>query len=169
MKNSIDKVGGSAKNKINKTKDTIADNKISAYVKDKFSYVDEISDELTEYLKGQSSKLSSSISLTILSAPELLKVTEVFTKSTATIYDKAMDMEYLKDHVGGGNHRLFDGGHTLWGAWEKVAEASDDDSFFQEVIGYVSGMWKDATTVKGLPFFTTDTESYDHYADWVKD
>ena len=33
-------------------------------------------------------------------------------KGPATIYDRAMDAEYLATHTGGGNHRLFDGGHT---------------------------------------------------------
>ena len=31
-------------------------------------------------------------------------------KGPATIYDKAMDAGYLATNIGGGNHRLFDGG-----------------------------------------------------------
>ena len=30
------------------------------------------------------------------------------------MYDKAMDAAYNATRIGGGNHRLFDGGHTSW-------------------------------------------------------
>lgn len=164
-----EKTGSSIKNVLNKTKDSVASRKISSFTKEQCTKANEISGKLSGYLKDKSSKYSSSLWLAMLSQTEILKVTEAITKSSATMYDKAMDMEYLKTHIGGGNHRIFDGGHTISGAWEKVASATDDDSFSQEVIGYVSGMWKDVTTTKGLPFFNTSTDSYSEYASWVKD
>ena len=100
-----------------------------------------------------------------LALPELLKWSEQITRSTATIYDKALDAEYLRTHIGGGSHRLFDGGHDLLGAWTAVREASGADSFAQEVIGYVHALWKDATTVKGLPFVTLDKVEHSQLAD----
>ena len=48
------------------------------------------------------------------------------------IYDKAMDAGYLATNIGGGNHRLFDGGHTIAGAFKAVRGASTEDSIIQE-------------------------------------
>ena len=83
------------------------------------------------------------------------------------MYDKALDAVYNKTHIGGPNHRLFDGGHDPVGAWEAVRNASETDTFAQEVIGYVMGLWKDMTTVKGMPFITMDKSSFDKSAEWV--
>lgn len=80
-------------------------------------------------------------------------------------YDKALDAEYLRTHIGGGSHRLFDGGHDLLGAWTAVREASETDSFAQEVIGYIHALWKDVTTVKGLPFVTLDKVEHSQLAE----
>ena len=111
------------------------------------------------------SKDQAGAMLAFLSTKELLKWSESITKAPGTIYDKAMDAEYLRSHIGGGDHRLFDGGHDLAGAWKSVQEASDTDTLTQEVVGYVSGIWKDVTTIKGLPFTTVDKSSFDSWAD----
>lgn len=105
--------------------------------------------------------------LSFLTMGDLLKWAEGITKSAATVYDKAMDKIYLQENIGGGNHRMFDGGHDLAGAWEAVKNAKSDDAFQQEVIGYASGLWKDLTTVKGLPFTTWEPEAFNKCADWV--
>ena len=55
--------------------------------------------------------LASALSVDLNSAMASL------AKGPATIYDKAMDTKYLATSIGGGNHRLFDGGHTLSGAF----------------------------------------------------
>lgn len=110
---------------------------------------------------------STAAALAFLGQPELLAWSRQVTESTATIYDKALDANYLATHIGGGNHRLFDGGHDLVGAWQAVRSASVDDSFAQEVVGYTSALWKDVTTVKGLPFVTWSKDSFDACADWV--
>ena len=53
-------------------------------------------------------------------ASDLNDVLAGLAKGPATIYDKAMDAEYLATHIGGGSHRLFDGGHTIAGAFQAV-------------------------------------------------
>jgi hypothetical protein len=114
----------------------------------------------------QVSGLMTGITLPFLSNPELLNWSENITKGTASIYDKALDMEYLKTHIGGGNHRMFDGGHDLFSAWDRVKDAKSDDSNTEEIINYVSSIWKDLTTKQGLPFFTWEKGNYDKYAEW---
>ena len=80
-------------------------------------------------------------------------------KGSATIYDKAMDAEYLATHIGGGNHRMFDGGHTLWGAAKAVHDAGGTAS--EQAAGYVQGLARDMTTTKGLPLATWSKDSYE--------
>ena len=103
--------------------------------------------------------------LAFLHTRDLLKWSESITEGPGTLYDKAMDAEYLRSHIGGGDHRLFDGGHDLAGAWQSVQEASSTDSLTQEVMGYVTGLWKDLTTIKGLPVTTVDKGGFDAWAD----
>ena len=105
------------------------------------------------------------ILLPFLSQAELLGWSKNLSNGVETIYDKAMDAEYIKTSIGGAYHRLFDGGHSPVLAWEKVKNASSTDSFSQEVIGYVSGMWKDATTKMGMPFTTVNKENFDKTAE----
>ena len=72
-------------------------------------------------------------------------------EGSATIYDKAMDARFIETGMGGGYHRLFDGGHTLWGAFQAVRDASPDDSVFEEAMGLLQALARDATTPRGLP------------------
>jgi len=108
------------------------------------------------------------IVLPFLSQNELLSWSKGLSNGIETIYDKAMDAEYIKTQIGGGYHRMFDGGHSPINAWEKVKNASDTDSFNQEVIGYASAMWKDMTTKMGLPFTTVDKENFDQAGEALK-
>ncbi|PUU90836.1 hypothetical protein, partial [Halanaerobium sp.] len=105
--------------------------------------------------------------LAFLSQKNLLKLSERITESTANIYDKALDAEYLRTHIGGPNHRMFDGGHDIAGAWEAVKNASKDDSFVQETAALANSLWKDLNTEMGLPFRTINKSSYDETAAWV--
>ena len=84
--------------------------------------------------------------------------------SPATIYDKAMDATFLTTHVGGNLHRLFDGGHSLLGAIKEGHNASPDDSIIQEAVGTVSAIFHDFVTVRGIPFFTWDKDTFDSVA-----
>jgi len=87
---------------------------------------------------------------------------------SATIYDKAMDATYLATHIGGGNHRLFDGGHTVAGAIAAVRDASPDDTVIQEAMGFVQAMFKDVTTPKGLPLANWDPATYDRVSAYLQ-
>lgn len=78
-----------------------------------------------------------------------------FAAGKATIYDKAMDAAHIAD-PSGPFHRLWDGGHSLTDAWKAVRAASPDDSFAQEVGGYLAAIWKDVITPMGLPVATVD-------------
>lgn len=90
-------------------------------------------------------------------------------KFDTSIYDTAVDFEYIKSHIGGGNHRLFDGGHSIREMWEKACDASPDDSFNQEVIGYLKALWNDASTVKGLPFKTLEHADYNEWVEKISE
>lgn len=100
-----------------------------------------------------------------LAQPELLKWTEHISQSAATIYDKALDATFLRTHIGGGDHRLFDGGHDLISAWQCIQAVSDTDTRSQEVVEYFTALWKDFTTTNGLPFATIDKASFDAWVD----
>lgn len=113
-------------------------------------------------ISTNSAKLSGALG-SFLADNDLLKHLESITNSASTAYDKALDSEYLKTNIGGGDHRLFDGGHDIFNAWDKVKNALPNDSFDQEVVGYVSALWKDVTTVKGLPFTTVNKDTFDSW------
>ncbi len=88
-------------------------------------------------------------------------------EGSATIYDKAMDAEYLATYIGGGNHRMFDGGHTVLGAFRAVRDASPDDTIVEEAMGFLQGLFRDMTTPKGLPLATWDKATYDEVAGYL--
>lgn len=89
-----------------------------------------------------------------------------FNEGLPSIYDAAVDAVYNATHIGGGHlHRLFDGSHTLWGMWDKVGEASPDDSFLQEITGYATALGKDLSSSVGIPLFDLSKSSYDQVAD----
>lgn len=89
-----------------------------------------------------------------------------FADGKATLYDRAMDANYAKTHVGGADHRLFDGGHDLLGAWKAAGEAAAarGDDLAQQVAGYATALWKDVVTPKGLPVVTFDKATFDAIA-----
>ena len=90
---------------------------------------------------------------------------DMVNNGVPSIYDKSVDAVYNSTNIGGGLlHRLFDGSHTLWGMWDKVCEASPDDTFLQEVVGYTTALTKDITTHIGIPLFTLSKSSYDQVA-----
>ena len=100
-------------------------------------------------------------------AQDLNNALQRLFEGSSTIYDKAMDARYITEHIGGGNHRMFDGGHTLDGAWEAVSNASQDDNLAQEAWGFIQGLLRDGTTSKGLPFANWDKGTYDQVAGWL--
>ena len=104
--------------------------------------------------------------LPILAQSQWLKYLETLTPSAATRFDKALDAKYIQKALGGGNHRLFDGGHTLGGAWSNIADmcAKTGCSTKEQINGYFGALWKDAVTPKGLPFMTMEKQTYDSLA-----
>ena len=89
-------------------------------------------------------------------------------KGSATIYDKAMDANYLdpllRPGLGGSYHRLFDGGHTIAGAVRAARDASPDDTIIEEALGTVQALLRDAATPRGLPLATWDKSTFDTVA-----
>ena len=85
-------------------------------------------------------------------------------KGSATIYDKAMDATYNVTHLGGSYHRLFDGGHTISGAFNAARGASADDNIVHEALGALQGLFRDGTTPRGLPLANWNKETFDHVA-----
>ena len=101
-------------------------------------------------------------------SPQMNDLVQAAVKGKATIYDKAMDAVFLETHIGGGNHRIFDGGHTLLGAIKATHDASPDDSLIQEALGGMQGLLRDVSTPKGLPLANWDKATYDAVAESLK-
>lgn len=92
-------------------------------------------------------------------------LTQAAVDGPATIYDKAMDAEYLATHIGGGAHRLFDGGHTISGAYAAARDASTDDGLIEETLGTVQGLLRDVSTPMGLPLANWNKDTFDSVAE----
>lgn len=90
-------------------------------------------------------------------------------KAATTVYDRAMDAEYIRTHIGGGLHRLFDGGHDMLGAWRAARDALPDDTRLGEIQGYLLGLWHDVVTPMGLPVVTWDIETYRAFSAALQD
>ncbi len=91
----------------------------------------------------------------------------------ATVYDKAVDANYLdpvlRGGLGGSYHRLFDGGHTVLGAAKAVQIADTGGTVAADAAGTVTALLKDATTVRGLPLVTWDKARFDTVAAGLSD
>ena len=81
---------------------------------------------------------------------------------SATIYDRAMDAAYNANPTGAGGsyHRLFDGGHTLAGAFQVARDASPHDTIFDEAAGLLQALARDATTPRGLPLANWNQDTF---------
>ena len=97
-------------------------------------------------------------------ADDLNDLLQNAVKGPTTIYDKVMDAEYIASHAGGDLHRLFDGGHTIAGAFKAAREASPDDNIIQEALGTLQGLLRDATTPMGLPLANWNPETFNRVA-----
>ena len=99
---------------------------------------------------------------------DLNNLLEGMVKGSATIYDKAMDANYLnpllRPDLGGSYHRLFDGGHTISGAFSAARAATTDDNIIQEALGTLQGLLRDGTTIRGLPLANWDKSTFDSVA-----
>tara|TARA_B100000780_G_C21095071_1_gene441591 strand:- start:39 stop:968 length:930 start_codon:yes stop_codon:yes gene_type:complete len=88
-------------------------------------------------------------------------------ETAPTVYDKAMDAWREFSHNYGPDHRLFDGGHDLAGAWQSVHDAIKDDSTRQEVFAFFEAYWKDLVTPKGMPIVTLEKENFEKIAEFA--
>ncbi len=91
---------------------------------------------------------------------EINGLVQNMVSGNATIYDKGMDARYIATHIGGGQHRLFDGGHTIIGAFRAGHAASPDDNIIQEALGTMQGLLRDVSTPSGLPLANWDQETF---------
>lgn len=102
-----------------------------------------------------------------LQAPDLLRWTRSLTEGAATVYDKAMDAEFIKTGIGGPYHRLFDVGHTIAGSLKAVHNELDKDTPAQEIVGWIKAYGKDFTTPMGMPFFNLDKADFDGWVEAI--
>lgn len=82
------------------------------------------------------------------------------TVSAPTAWDRAMDAVYNAGREHGNLHRLFDGGHSVTGAFEAGWNAGPDPSWIENVGGTLSAIWRDAATPQGMPFVTLSRDWY---------
>ncbi len=85
----------------------------------------------------------------------------------STVAGKAMDAEYLRTHIGGNWHRLYDGGHTLAGSWNAVHEALPDLSALDQLGTWANEYWKDLITTCGMPIITLDHANNEYWKDLI--
>lgn len=99
---------------------------------------------------------------------DLNKLVAAAVKGAPTVYDKAMDANYLdpalRSELGGSLHRLFDGGHSIAGAFSAARGVSADDTVVQEALGTIKALLRDASTPRGLPLATWDKATFDSVA-----
>lgn len=91
-------------------------------------------------------------------------LTEHLSSQHATIASKAMDAEYLRTHIGGGWHRLYDGGHGLVGSWKVVSDSLPNLAALDQLGVWANEYWKDLITTRGMPIIILDnTQSVSEY------
>ena len=103
----------------------------------------------------------------------LNRLTAAALSGPATVYDKALDANYLdpvlRGGLGGSYHRLFDGGHTVLGAAKAVHAADTGGTVAADAAGTVTALLKDGATVRGLPLVTWDKARFDTVAAGLTD
>jgi hypothetical protein len=83
-------------------------------------------------------------------------LTDHLSNQYATVASKAMDAEYLRTHIGGGWHRLYDGGHSLAGSWKAVSSSLPDLGALDKLGEWANEYWKDLITTRGMPILILD-------------
>jgi hypothetical protein len=83
-------------------------------------------------------------------------LTDHLSEQRATLASKAMDAEYLRTHIGGGWHRLYDGGHSLAGSWKAVSSSMSDLAALDQLGVWANEYWKDLITTRGMPILILD-------------
>jgi hypothetical protein len=83
-------------------------------------------------------------------------LTDHLSHQASTVGSRAMDYEYLRTHIGGSWHRLYDGGHSVAGSWKAVSETLPDLSALEQVGTWANEYWKDLITTRGMPIVILD-------------
>ena len=83
-------------------------------------------------------------------------LTDHLSEQRATLGSKAMDAEYLRTHIGGGWHRIYDGGHSLAGSWKAVSSSMPDLAALDQLGVWANEYWKDLITTRGMPILILD-------------
>jgi hypothetical protein len=83
-------------------------------------------------------------------------LTDHLSNQRTTLASKAMDAEYLRTRIGGGWHRLYDGGHSLAGSWRAVSSSLPDLSALDQLGIWANEYWKDLITTRGMPIVILD-------------
>lgn len=104
-----------------------------------------------------------------LLATDAVSIVDNFSKQALSLgtnaYDKAMDAAFNAgtQNLGGNWHRLFDGGHTVAGAWQAIQQDPNlaNKALHENFVGYVHGLWNDLITPRGLPIVTFEKEAFD--------
>ena len=103
-------------------------------------------------------------SLATDAALEVDRYLRTILETSATAYDKEMDYGRHLMSEFGGDHRIFDGGHSVSGAWESVKSALPEDTLGEEAMGFLQAYWKDLVTPMGMPITTLNRESFEAVA-----
>lgn len=103
-------------------------------------------------------------SLATSAATEVDRYLRGIFETSSTAYDKAMDYGRHRMNEFGGDHRLFDGGHSVSGAWEAVKSALPEDTLGEEAMGFLQAYWKDLVTPMGMPITTLNREGFEAVA-----
>ena len=151
---------------------------VTGPVQDVTKKVSAVGTETAVHLKAKSQKgldaTTSSVNILLSTTQAMLanglsaeinELVQNLVKGSPTIYDKAMDAEFIATHIGGAQHRLFDGGHTIIGAFRAGHAASPDDNIIQEAMGTLQGLLRDVSTPNGLPLANWDYETYHRVAE----
>lgn len=83
-------------------------------------------------------------------------LTDHLSNQYATVASRAMDAEYLRTNIGGGWHRLYDGGHSLAGSWNAVSLSLPDLGALDKLSVWANEYWKDLITTRGMPIVILD-------------
>lgn len=81
------------------------------------------------------------------------------SKQRSTATSRAMDADYIESHVGGGWHRIYDGGHSISGSWDAVKSVLPDAALAERAGTWANEYWKDLITARGMPIITFDSST----------
>ncbi len=94
---------------------------------------------------------------TVLATEFVKGIEQWFTRFNINkdIYDTAVDSIYNQTHIGGSlYHHIYDGQHSLIGAWKSAIDAVPDDSHFRAIVEGTEHLIRDICSKSGInPLF----------------